>query len=272
MSPPSPGHIKKVFSYLLRLGPPEMEMDTVNDEENAREDHVGDTAPDMAFLRELIVLGAISAILAGISYYWRTEYVEGWTGTQHLLFRTLRVTLVYLVLPMGWLHVRHSIPWKDVGIRREGLGVSLVGGILVYGIALMTFIWLIGDPHFDSHFTNQYVDANALDMVVDLTLVGWMVFLFDVWTRGILLLLSDRAAGPRVAILIQNLAWFTTHLYEIEILAGSPQLGWYGAIGLTLVLGLLGDLVVLRCRNVIGMGVGHFMFNAFFAVYVAMVI
>jgi hypothetical protein len=69
--------------------------------------------------------------------------------------------------------------------------------------------------------------------------------------------------GIPLAILAQNIVWFGAHAYEIEFLIGSLTLA--GAVALTLALGLLGDLVAIKTRNILGLSIGHIVLNlAFF--------
>jgi hypothetical protein len=64
---------------------------------------------------------------------------------------------------------------------------------------------------------------------------------------------------------MQNLVWFLGHLYEIGYLADC--LGIPTAVLLTLTLGVLGDMVVLKTRNVLGLAGAHFVLNLVLSVY-----
>ncbi len=55
------------------------------------------------------------------------------------------------------------------------------------------------------------------------------------------------------------MVWVFGHLYEIELFSGS--LGLPIAAGMIVVTGLLGDVVALRTRNVVGLAVAHVVLN-----------
>jgi hypothetical protein len=88
----------------------------------------------------------------------------------------------------------------------------------------------------------------------------------DVATRGFILLSLARHSSLWFAILMQNVFWLLGHTHEIRVLAGA--LGGVGAVGLFVVLGLLGDSIALRTRNVIGLGLAHVMLNVVMTSYI----
>ena len=62
-----------------------------------------------------------------------------------------------------------------------------------------------------------------------------------------------------VAIIGQNFTWFMLHVYEIELL--NSYIGYTGAILLTLTLGILGDMIALKTKSIIGLMLGHVILN-----------
>jgi hypothetical protein len=81
----------------------------------------------------------------------------------------------------------------------------------------------------------------------------------DFATRGYILLGVAERGPVLLAILLQNVVWFVGHVYEIDLLARCMGLAW--ARGLFLVLGVLGDVVALKTRNVAGLAAAHVLLN-----------
>ena len=70
------------------------------------------------------------------------------------------------------------------------------------------------------------------------------------------------------AVAMQNVFWLWGHRAEIAKLAGPECLGMPGAIGLFLLLGILGDVIALRTRNVLGLAIGHILLNLAMILYI----
>ena len=184
---------------------------------------------------------------------------------QDNLFRAVRMTCVYVLLPFGWAYYYKKHQLAEFGITRKKLIPALILGLAVYSIALLAFLLSLGNPSFDAHF-RWGGDYTLTDWLLIMALVSWMAFVTDLWTRGFVLMLLAKYQSPGFGILVQNVTWLLVHLYEIAILG--PSMGVLGALGLTLVLGVLGDLVALRTKNIIGLGVGHMYLNIAFFGYV----
>ena len=73
-----------------------------------------------------------------------------------------------------------------------------------------------------------------------------------------LLQAAERWGEPK-AIALQNALWLLLHLYELELLA--PSMGWAGALLLAVFLGIVGDLLALKERSVVGLMAGHAILN-----------
>jgi hypothetical protein len=87
----------------------------------------------------------------------------------------------------------------------------------------------------------------------------------DLLTRGFILLTLARHSHVVFAIAMQNAIWCLGHVHEIGLLADCLGVG--GATLLTLTLGIGGDMVVLRTRNVIGLCIAHVLLNVILTVY-----
>ncbi len=211
--------------------------------------------------RQIIILTIISALLAGSFYYYRTNYLS-LTPLQDNIFRAVRMTCVYVLLPFGWARVFTELKSYDFGITRKKLVTSIVFGLGVYSIALAAFLLSLGHPEFDRHF-RWGLGYTITEWLLIMALVSWMAFVTDLWTRGFILMSLAKFQSPLFAICAQNITWLVVHLYEIAILG--PSMGILGALGLTIGLGILGDIVALKTKNIIGLGIGHIFLNlAFF--------
>lgn len=213
---------------------------------------------------QIIGIVVISAALAGIFYYYRTTYLS-LTPIQHNIFRTVRMTCVYVLLPFGWAYFIKRQRAVDFGITTKKLLPSIILGLAIYSIALLAFLISLGNPEFDRHF-RWGAEYSLSEWLLTMALVSWMAFVTDLWTRGFVLMLLAKYQSPWFGIFAQNITWLVVHLYEIAILA--PSMSVAGALALTLTLGILGDIVALKTRNIIGLGIGHIFLNIAFFGYV----
>lgn len=88
----------------------------------------------------------------------------------------------------------------------------------------------------------------------------------DLTTRGFVLLGLARYTPLTFAIIVQNALWYLGHRGEISQLSGCLTLG--GAIGLTLTLGVLGDIVALKTRNIMGLAIAHILLNITMMIFI----
>ena len=88
----------------------------------------------------------------------------------------------------------------------------------------------------------------------------------DLATRGFILLSLAETSHVAFAVLMQNVVWVFGHLYEIKLFANS--LGYPVAAGMIVVTGLLGDVVALRTRNVIGLALAHVFLNLLMVIFI----
>jgi hypothetical protein len=209
------------------------------------------------WLIEFVLLIIISASLSGIAYalqfyVFSSVPFELW-GIYGRLIRTIRMILIY-VLPVLWFVRRHNGSWRDLGVTLPSSHkfLSIFGGIGVYLIAVVIFLKyriFFGGWYYPPWYT----------VWINLVLIGIMASITDFWTRGFILFELSRRYNKTVAIIGQNLTWFMLHLYEIELL--NSYIGYAGAILLTLTLGILGDMIALKTKSIIGLMIGHVILN-----------
>jgi len=172
-------------------------------------------------------------------------------------------TFATVVIPYVWAMRRLGLKLADMGIRRAGFVDSTLQGCLLYSLALGAFIYCSSDPLISNHLLRH---LGAGDASITLASMGLIAAGTDLATRGFILLTLVRYTNLAFAILIQNLTWYLGHINEIGLLSGC--LGLWGALGLTLTLGLLGDVVALRTRNVVGLALAHILLNLAMTVYI----
>ncbi len=208
-------------------------------------------------MREFIILVVLSAILSGIAYYIQTSYfsdftLDIWNSTQ-LVIRMIRMILVY-VIPVLIFQKRHNGKIGGLGVlpSKQYPISSLLGGISIYLIAVYVFLKY-------KIFFGGWIYLPLYVVWQKLILIGIMASITDFWTRGFILLELQKRYGDKTAIFWQNVIWFTLHLYEIELL--EPSIGYAGAILLTLVLGIGGDMIAIKTKSITGLMLGHIILN-----------
>ncbi len=200
---------------------------------------------------EFLALLALTAALAGIFYWYQTPYLTHWEPWAYVAFRATRMTLIYVIFPL--IYAKHKgLSPKKWGITFPRNIESVLLGMGVYGIALAVF-WRY------RIFFDSWAGADLATLLTVIPFVCIMAAITDFWTRGfVLLTLSDRY-GWLVGIITQNVFWFILHYYEILLL--EPYISFWGGVALTLILGLLGDMVTLHYRNIWGLMIGHSLLN-----------
>jgi len=169
------------------------------------------------------------------------------------LIRMIRMLLVY-VFPSYLFVRRYGGSLRDMGIRfpEKYAFISLIGGMMIY--VVVGFIFLKYQIFFGGW---RHRSWNTLWIIF--MFVGIMASVTDFWTRGFILLEIERKEGEKAAIFYQNLTWFVIHIYEIDLLI--PYIGLVGAIIMTLFLGIVGDIIALRTKSIIGLMLGHIALN-----------
>ncbi len=181
----------------------------------------------------------------------------------HKLATTLIQGVFAIALPylFAWKVLRLSP--AELGLSRRGLLPSLLWGCGLYAIALVSFLACSDDPLLARHPLRR---AEPLGVLAILSTMGLHAATTDLATRGYILLALARFSPTWFAIVMQNVVWFVGHVYEIELL--SRCMGLPAARGLFLLLGVLGDIVALRTRNVVGLAVAHVLLNVAMAFYI----
>jgi membrane protease YdiL (CAAX protease family) len=164
--------------------------------------------------------------------------------------------LMTIVVPYVWASRRLGMSPADLGISRKNLGKSVLLGCALYSLALVAFLYGRHDPLIQDH-PIRHLPTDRM-----LLLGGTMCVIAagtDIATRGFILLSLARHTGVPFAVLMQNVFWMLGHTHEIQVLESA--LGRVGANALFLVLGLLGDSIALRTRNVLGLAIAHILLN-----------
>lgn len=211
-------------------------------------------------------LGAIGVIGFGIFSLWFPSVVLKLPMPDRALHSTAVIalwqTIALVILPYLWATRRLHMRIRDLGVTWEALGKSTALGCLLYSIALAAFIHCSEGRMMSNHALNSGGPGEAALLV---SLMGLIAAGTDLTTRGFVLLVLARHTPLVFAIAMQNLIWFAGHGQEIKQLADC--LGVASAAVLTLTLGILGDIIVLRTGNVLGLAIAHVMLNIILAVY-----
>lgn len=171
-------------------------------------------------------------------------------------------TAATIVMPCAWAVWWLNLRLEDIGLTNRNLGRSMLMGCVLYSVALVAFVHCSGDSPIANHPVRHLPTVEALGLASAMSLIAAGT---DIATRGFLLLILARHTHVVFAIFIQNLVWFLGHLHEINLLTNC--LGVYLAIGLTLTLGIVGDIIALKTRNVVGLAIAHILLNVTLSIY-----
>lgn len=221
------------------------------------------------FIAVILFSAAAAGMLYLIQQYWIDPLLD--SRPLSALFRTLRMLIVYVIPAIWWLKRNNKeSTFNSLGLSfQKGQRVFIIGtGLALYSIALAAFmLWPPQSCGFTFWQANRCTDTVLSDWFFTLPLICIMAMITDLWTRGFVLLQAADKWGERPAIILQNSLWLILHLYELELLA--PSMSWFGAIALALFLGLIGDLIALRTRSVVGLMAGHALLNVGWAISLA---
>ena len=172
-------------------------------------------------------------------------------------------TVCTIVMPYIWVMYRLGFTLADLGLSRVNLGRTTLLGCLLYSLGLAAFIYCSDSYMVANHAlgTLPLPEAMGILAVMAIGVAGT-----DLATRGFILLSMARYTHVSIAIIAQNLVWYLGHIHEIKLLTGC--LGYSGALGLTLTLGIVGDVIALRTRNVLGLAFAHVILNVGMAIYI----
>lgn len=172
-------------------------------------------------------------------------------------------TFFTIIIPYFWAIRRLGFTLGDLGVSTSRLLPSVIFGCLLYSLALAAFIHCSADPLISNHALGKMDLVSALGLLSSMSLSAAGT---DFATRGFMLLTLARYANIPVAVFFQNLIWYFGHIPEINLL--SNCLGFWNAVGLTLTLGVLGDVIALKTRNVVGLAIAHILLNVSLAIYI----
>lgn len=168
-----------------------------------------------------------------------------------------------VIIPFIWAIKRLNFSLQDLGISTKNLLRSVILGCALYSLALAAFIHCSADPLISNHAVGkmEMSDASVLLLAMSVVAAGT-----DLATRGFVLFTLARFTNLPIAIVMQNATWFFGHIGEINLLKNC--LGLWAAIGLTLTLGLLGDVIALKTRNIVGLSIAHILLNIVLVIYI----
>lgn len=216
-------------------------------------------------------LNAITGILGiyglGIFLLWYIATVLHLPMPESMIGRSavnaIFQTALTVFFPYIWAVRRMRFSLRDLGVSRSGLLASTVSGCLLYSLALAAFMHCSADPLISNHALGKLDIGGAIGLLSSMSLISAGT---DFATRGFLLLALARYAGIPFAVCIQNISWYVGHIPEINLL--SNCLGFWMAAGLTLTLGIVGDVIALKTRNVIGLAIAHILLNVVLTVFI----
>ncbi|HEX9755834.1 MAG TPA: CPBP family glutamic-type intramembrane protease [Gemmatimonadales bacterium] len=211
-------------------------------------------------------LGVLGVVAVGILSMWFPTAMLGVPMPKGVLASTALTTVWGIValgvFPYLWAIRRLGMTLGDLGISVRRLGLSTVLGCALYALALVAFLHCSWGQMMSEHAVRSAPPGPAIFMAfcMSVTAAGT-----DLLTRGFILLSLARHGPVTFAIAAQNGIWYLGHTHEIGLLADCLGVG--GATLLTLTLGIGGDMVVLRTRNVIGLCIAHVLLNVILTIY-----
>lgn len=212
------------------------------------------------------VTGAMAIMFMGIMTLWFPTAILNIQlprdPIDSSMIMTVWQTLVIVAIPYFWAVKRLGMSMAELGVSTHNLGRSIVYGCALYTIALVVFVHCSTNQVMLNHVVYTLGSTDAYFMA---TMMGLLAAGTDMTTRGFILLTLSKYSNVVFAIVMQNLVWFIGHITEIYFLANC--IGMFNAVSLTLILGVLGDIVVLRTRNVLGLVLAHFLLNVVLTVY-----
>jgi len=179
------------------------------------------------------------------------------------LVGTLWQFLTTVVIVYWWASKRLRLPLGELGITTWNLGKTTLLGCALYSLALLAFVSCGNDPMIAQHALRNASSNDAMWLLFSMGLTAAGT---DLTTRGFILLGLGRFTPLLFAVVVQNALWYLGHVNEIAQLSGCLTL--WGAVGLTLTLGILGDIVALKTRNVVGLAIAHVLLNVVMMVYI----
>ncbi len=213
-----------------------------------------------ARVRIVRMLAIVALFVAGVFLTWTWIVGLRLPLPRDPIGRKLATTLLQTVFAIA---LPYLAAWKWLGLSPSRLGFTTKGflpsflwGCGIYAITFATFLSCSDDPLLTRHPLARAEPLTALVMVLIMALHAAGT---DFATRGYILLGLAEFGPVALAILMQNVVWYVGHLYEIELLARCT--GHTPARALFLLIGVLGDIVALKTRNVAGLAAAHVLLN-----------
>ncbi|MFN8178793.1 MAG: hypothetical protein U0167_12765 [bacterium] len=220
--------------------------------------------------RRNAALGILGIFMTGIFLTWfPAQVLRVWTPPHPVdrwVFTVIWQTTMVIVMPYAWAGARLGRSPASLGLTRKNLSRSLLLGCALYAIALIAFISAAKTPLIQHHLVRQVPPLRVLELGSAMCLGAAGT---DVATRGFILLTLMEVTNIPFAVAMQNIFWMFGHAHEIRMIAGA--FGMPGAIALNIFLGLVGDSIVLRTRNVVGIGIAHALLNVAMIIYMRFV-
>lgn len=179
------------------------------------------------------------------------------------LVGTLWQFLTTVVIVYWWASKRLRLPLSELGITTRNLGKTTLLGCVLYSLALLAFVSCSNDPMIAQHALRNASSNDAMWLLFSMGLTAAGT---DLTTRGFILLGLGRYSPLLFAVVVQNALWYLGHVSEIAQLSGC--LTFWGAVSLTLTLGILGDVVALKTKNVAGLAIAHVLLNVAMMVFI----
>lgn len=212
------------------------------------------------------VVGVLGVTALGIFSLWFPTVVLHMPMPKGMLVST-GLTTVWQTVALGlfpyvWANRRLGMSLSELGLSTRNLGWSVLLGCGLYTLALVAFLHCSWGAMMQGHAVRTAPLPQGLFLCLCMSVIAAGT---DLLTRGFILLSLARHGPVLFAIAVQNGIWYLGHVHEIRLL--TDCLGVAGATALTLTLGVGGDMVVLRTRNVVGLGVAHVLLNVILTLY-----
>lgn len=214
-----------------------------------------------------LVLGMLGICSLGIFLAWFVTAMQLLPLPRDPEWSTLAGALwqffTTVVVLYWWANKRLRLPLSQLGITTKNLLKTTIFGCLLYSLPLMVFISCSNDPFITQHGLRHASEKDAMILLFSMSMIAAGT---DITTRGFILLGLARYSPLIFAIIVQNALWYLGHISEIAQLSGCLTL--WGAIGLTLTLGILGDIVALKTRNILGLAIAHILLNVTMMIFI----
>ncbi|MHA1911129.1 MAG: CPBP family glutamic-type intramembrane protease [Candidatus Kariarchaeaceae archaeon] len=197
----------------------------------------------------------IFSVLVLLLFYPLENKISTYGSLEYAFFRVFRMICCYL-MPFFWFINSTPLSFKDLGLKYDSWGLWL--GMLVYAVPIFIFI-------SNNIFSKGWQEHSSYEIVILLFLTFIMASITDLWFHGFIFMGLMNTSSVKIAFIAQSILWFIFHYYEIILL--EPYIGWLNAFFLSFYLGLAGDIIAFKTKSVIGLMIGHSLFNLIFVLF-----